>query len=134
MSAYTAHAAASRPGVVAPHGGWLQKAAQALRPQPQSWRLQRGQAISLRVRHAGLLQVHSGTAWVTQRGAMPGDIPTNSGGNDSASTDSGDVFLHAGQALSVSRGQHLVLEPAGSGPGADQGFVAGMWVRETAQR
>ena len=44
---------------------------------------------------------------------------------DSASTDSGDVFLRAGQCLPVSAGQRLVLESADT---AQQGLVSGVLV------
>ncbi len=74
-----------------------------------------------------MLQLHTGAVWVTQRGVMPRRAWPET---DSASTDSGDVFLRAGQCLPVSAGQHLVLESADT---AQQGLVSGVLVRAVRQ-
>ena len=95
------------------------------------WCLQPGQALSFRVRRASVLQLQSGAAWVTQRGVMPRAVwPAT----DSASTDSGDIFLQAGQCLAVYAGQHLVLESARESASSNaghpaQGLVAGVLAR-----
>ena len=107
----------------------LKKLAAVLRRSaaPAFWQLQSGQALSLRVRRGSVLQLHTGAVWVTQRGVMPRRAWLET---DSASTDSGDVFLRAGQCLPVSAGQHLVLESADT---AQQGLVSGVLVRAVRQ-
>ena len=74
-----------------------------------------------------MLQLHTGAVWVTQRGVMPRRAWPET---DSASTDSGDVFLQAGQCLQVSAGQYLVLQGADT---PQQGLVNGMLVRAVRQ-
>ena len=69
-----------------------------------------------------MLQLHTSVVWVTPCGVMPRRAWPET---DSASTDSGDVFLRAGQCLPVSAGQHLVLESADT---AQQGLVSGVLV------
>ena len=120
----------SMPGPAAPRvPRLLKKLAAVLRRSaaPAFWQLQTGQALSLRVRRGSVLQLHTGAVWVTQRGVMPRRAWPEI---DSASTDSGDVFLRAGQCLPVSAGQHLVLESADT---AQQGLVSGALVRAVRQ-
>ena len=64
------------------------------------WKLAPGRALSLQPRNAGLLRVAQGQVWVTL------DVQQQGAGNEL-----GDYFLHAGEQLAVSPGQHLVLEP-----------------------
>ena len=64
------------------------------------WKLAPGRALSLQPRNAGLLRVAQGLVWVTLDMQQPG-----------AGNELGDYFLHAGEQLAVSPGQHLVLEP-----------------------
>jgi hypothetical protein len=64
------------------------------------WRLAPGHVLSLQPRQAGLLRVAQGEVWVTLGLSQHG-----------AGNESGDHFLHAGEQLAVSPGQHLVLEP-----------------------
>ena len=96
---------------------------------PAFWQLETGQALSLRVRRGSLLQLHTGAVWVTQCGVMPSRAWPETY-SASASTDSGDAFLRAGQCLLVSAGQHLVLECADT---AQQGLVTGVLVRAVRQ-
>ena len=108
----------------------LKKLAAVLRrsdPPPAFWQLQTGQALSLRVRRGSVLPLHTGAVWVTQCGVMPRRAWPET---DSASTDSGDVFLQAGQCLPVSAGQYLVLQGADT---PQQGLVNGMLVRAVRQ-
>jgi hypothetical protein len=67
---------------------------------PGFWKLAPGRALSLQPRQAGTLRVAQGQVWVTL------DVAHQGAGNEL-----GDHFLHAGQCLSISPGQHLVLEP-----------------------
>ena len=67
---------------------------------PGFWKLAPGRALSLQPRQPGLLRVAQGQVWVTLGAAHPG-----------AGNELGDYFLHAGEQLAVSPGQHLVLEP-----------------------
>ena len=110
----------------------LKKLAAVLRRSaaPAFWQLQTGQALSLRVRRGSVLQLHTGAVWVTQRGVMPRRARPETDSASTDSTDSGDVFLRAGQCLPVSAGQHLVLESADT---AQQGLVSGVLVRAVRQ-
>ena len=74
------------------------------------------------MRRGSVLQLHTSVVWVTPCGVMPRRAWPET---DSASTDSGDVFLRAGQCLPVSAGQRLVLESADT---AQQGLVSGVLV------
>ena len=78
-------------------------------PGPVHWALPPECASSFRPLHSSLLQVTAGQAWVTLRGASALALLDH----DSASLDSGDYFLQAGDSLRVAAGQHLVLEAAG---------------------
>ena len=82
---------------------------------------------SSRVLRGSVLQLHSSAIWVTPCGVMPRRAWPET---DSASTDSGDVFLQAGQCLPVSAGQYLVLQGADT---PQQGLVNGMLVRAVRQ-
>lgn len=62
-----------------------------------SWRLPAGRALSLRPRQAGLLQICQGQIWATLDGPH--------------ARREGDLFLAAGERLTVAAGQHLVIEP-----------------------
>ena len=64
------------------------------------WKLAPGRALSLQPRQNGVLRVAQGDVWVTT------DMARHGAGNEL-----GDYFLHAGECLAVSPGQHLVLEP-----------------------
>lgn len=67
---------------------------------PGFWKLAPGRALSLQPRQPGLLRVAQGQVWVTLGARHQG-----------AGNELGDFFLHAGEELAVSPGQHLVLEP-----------------------
>lgn len=67
---------------------------------PGFWKLVPGRALSLQPRQSGWLRVAQGQVWVTQ------DAQHQGPGNEL-----GDYFLHAGEQMAVSPGQHLVLEP-----------------------
>ena len=69
-----------------------------------------------------MLQLHTSAVWVTPCGVMPRRAWPET---DSASTNSGDVFLRAGQCLPVSAGQRLVVARAAP---AQQGLVSGVLV------
>lgn len=78
-------------------------------PDPVQWALPPACATSLYPQQGSTLRVTAGQAWVTLRGAaLPALVP----GHDSASRDSGDYFLQAGDSLPVAAGQHLVVEAA----------------------
>ena len=120
----------SMPGPAAPRvPRLLKKLAAVLRRSaaPAFWQLQTGQALSLRVRRGSVLPLRTGAVWVTQCSVIPRRAWPET---DSACTDSGDVFLRAGQCLPVSAGQHLVLESADT---AQQGLVSGVLVRAVRQ-
>jgi hypothetical protein len=69
------------------------------------WKIAPGRALSLQPQQAGLLRVAQGRVWATLGTRHPG-----------AGNELGDYFLHAGEQLAVSPGQHLVLEQmVGSG-------------------
>jgi hypothetical protein len=85
------------------------------RPAPAQWVLPLAGAISLHPRQCSTLTVAAGQAWVTLRGA-PALERSTVAAHDSASHDSGDYFLMAGDRLAVAAGQHVVLEAAGSVP------------------
>ena len=90
-------------------------------PASEVWQLEPGRAISLRLRHAGVLQVLSGPVWATRNGPSP-SVPLDIA--DSASRDSGDFFLQSGQLLAVAPGEHWVLEAAfKSGGGLAHGLL-----------
>lgn len=78
-------------------------------PDPVQWALPPSGVASLYPQQGSTLQVTAGHAWVTLRGTS---WPAAQG-HDSASRDSGDYFLQAGDSMSVAAGQHLVLEAAG---------------------
>ncbi len=67
---------------------------------PGFWKLAPGRALSLQPRRAGLLRVAQGQVWVTLGVAPQG-----------ARNELGDYFLRAGEQLTISPGQQVVLEP-----------------------
>lgn len=110
------------PMSVCPHGtppvGWAGRIGvriQALlaAPAPVQWEVPVSGVLSLLVSQRSVLKVSAGQTWVTLRGPPP---PCTAG-HDSASRDSGDYFLQAGESLPVAAGQHLVLECVGSARG-----------------
>ena len=81
-------------------------AAPAGRRAAGCWKLDTGQALSLRPNSHGVLQIAQGQAWVTLRGALA-DLP-------GAAVDH---VLQPGEQLTVAPGQHAVMEawnPQGS--------------------
>ena len=107
--------------------GWAGRAWTRLQPllaapEPVQWALPPARATSLYPQQVSTFSVTAGQAWVTLRGAA---LPASSvvPGHDSASRDSGDYFLQAGDSLPVAAGQHLVMEAAGSA------WVQGVWFR-----
>lgn len=90
-------------------------------PGPTPWTLAPRCAASWHPPRCSTLTVTAGQAWVTLRAPLPrGGAIT--GEHDSASRDSGDYFLQAGDSLPVAAGQHVVLEVAGVAYA--EGFVA----------
>ncbi len=75
------------------------------------WKLTAGRALSLQPQQAGVLRIAQGAAWATL------DVPHDGPGNAS-----GDHLLQAGQDFVVRAGQHLVLEPSGTGAGSSVFF------------
>lgn len=75
------------------------QASQAGRAPAGCWRLAPGQALSLRPRVHGVLEVARGRAWVTLGG--PGSTGPHPGA---------DHVLQDGEQLAVAPGQHIVLE------------------------
>ncbi len=71
---------------------------------PGFWKLAPGRALSLQPRQSGWLRVAQGQVWVTRDALHQG-----------AGNELGDYFLHAGEKMAVSPGQHLVLEPFARG-------------------
>lgn len=86
---------------------------------PGCWKLEAGQAVTLRPHEAGVLRISRGQVWATLDG------PHRGPGNDL-----GDHFLIPGESLALLAGQRLVLEPwdaAGPAPawfGWDPQFAA----------
>lgn len=105
------------PGTPRPWAGGVWARVQKLlaRPAPVQWALPLCGAISLYPRQRSTLTVAGGQAWVTLRGSA-GQECSVTHGHDSASCDSEDYFLRAGDSLAVAAGQHVVLEAAGSAP------------------
>ena len=67
---------------------------------PGFWKLAPGAGAELAAAQRGAFWVAQGQVWVTL------DVQQQGAGNEL-----GDYFLHAGEQLAVSPGQHLVLEP-----------------------
>ena len=88
-------------------------------PGPVQWALPPVGAASLYPQQGSTLQVTTGQAWVTLRGGSVSALQ----GHDSASRDSGDYFLQAGDTLPVAAGQHVVVEATSAAP------VRGAFVR-----
>lgn len=72
-----------------------------------TWRLQPGQALTLRPSQSGVLWVVAGGLWATGDGPHPG--PANA---------RGDRVLAAGETVSVRAGERLVVEAVGPAAGA----------------
>ena len=89
-------------------------AATAGRRAAGCWKLATGQALSLRPKSHGVLQIAQGQAWVTLRGALA-DLPGAAA----------DHVLQPGEQLTVAPGQHVVME-AWSGSGCAES-VAFRW-------
>ena len=91
---------------------WTQAQTLLAAPGPVQWALPPACATSLYPQQGSTLKVTAGLAWVTLRGAtrLAGSTAV---AHDSASRNSGDYFLRAGDSLLVAAGQHLVLEAAG---------------------
>ncbi len=64
-----------------------------------TWKLERGQALTLRPHGPGILRVARGQLWATREGPH-GRTPT----------DSGDHVLQAGRAMLVRSGERVVIE------------------------
>lgn len=67
-----------------------------------TWKLAAGRAISLQPREDAVLRVAHGCMWVTVDGPHIGALNAQ-----------GDVFLGAGEHLTVTAGQQVVVEPVG---------------------
>lgn len=81
------------------------QASQAGRPATGCWKLTNGQALSLRPRTRGVLQIAQGQVWLTLSGSLA-DWPGSAA----------DHVLKAGEQLAIAPGQHVVMEawnPAG---------------------
>lgn len=65
-----------------------------------AWVLQSGHATTLRPQQAGEFRVTHGSVWATLSGPHPGHTHVQ-----------GDQFLHAGEAIALQSGQHMVIEP-----------------------
>ena len=65
-----------------------------------SWKLSTGHAVTLQDAHAAVLRITHGRVWATVDGPHAG--PAN---------NQGDVVMQAGQRLTVSAGQRVVIEP-----------------------
>lgn len=92
-------------------------------PAPAPWTLAPHGAASWHPSQSSTLTVTVGQAWVTLRNpVLHGGLAAH--GHDSASRDSGDYFLCAGDSLRVAAGQHAVLEAADAQP--TEGFVVPM--------
>lgn len=89
-------------------------------PVHASWVLCSGQALSLRPRVAGVLQVTQGRAWATL------DMDCRS-----PLSDAGDHFVIPGQGLVMRAGQRVVLE---AWPLAGEDAIALQWVPAAHQR
>ena len=85
--------------------GWVGRAWARLQtllaaPGPVQWALPPACATSLYPQQVSVLTVTGGQAWVTLRGGSVSALQ----GHDSASRDSGDHFLQAGDTLPVAAG------------------------------
>ena len=69
------------------------------RPAPGTWKLPPGQALTLRPREPGLLEVVYGEIWATFDGPHSGHL-----------NDWGDRVVRAGERLWLGAGQNLVVE------------------------
>lgn len=67
-----------------------------------AWRLQPGQALSLRASHCGVLRVAVGSLWATADGPHRG-----------AGNDGGDRVFQAGERVAVPAGRRIVIEAIG---------------------
>lgn len=68
-----------------------------------TWRLQPGQALTLRPSQSGVLWVVAGSLWATTDGPHRG-----------AGNDRGDRVLQAGERVAVEAGERIVIEPVGA--------------------
>ena len=73
-----------------------------------TWKLAAGQAVSLRPRTPGVLEIARGCVWLTLGGSLD-DLPGAAA----------DHVLHAGERLTVAPGQHVVMEVWSARGGAD---------------
>ncbi|XDF34666.1 DUF2917 domain-containing protein [Paracidovorax avenae] len=81
-----------------------------------TWGLARGQAMGLRPRRAGTLEIVQGGIWLTVSGPAASEE---------------DIFLRGGDTLRIAVGQHAVLEPwLASGR---TGSVSFLWTEEGLQ-
>ncbi|WP_053843446.1 DUF2917 domain-containing protein [Paracidovorax avenae] len=81
-----------------------------------AWRLACGQAMGLRPRRPGTLEIVQGGVWLTVSGRAASEE---------------DVFLRSGDTLRIAAGQHAVLEPWPV-PGRTGG-VSFLWTEEVSQ-
>ena len=65
-----------------------------------SWKLVKGHAVTLHDLHAAVLRITCGSVWATVDGPHAG--PAN---------NQGDLFLKAGERLTLQPGQRVVIEP-----------------------
>jgi len=84
-----------------------------------SWKLAAGQAVSLRARSPGVLEIARGRVWLTLGGSLD-DLPGAAA----------DHVLTAGERLTVAPGQHVVMEAWSPSGGTDA--VAFRWGGGTA--
>jgi hypothetical protein len=85
--------------------------ASSSQPRAGTWRLQPGQAVTLRPSQSGVLWVVAGGLWATGDGPHPG--PGNA---------RGDRVLAAGETVSLRAGERLVVEAVGPAAAAQFGW------------
>lgn len=81
-----------------------------------SWKLVGGSAVSLHDVHAAVLRITHGRVWATVDGPHAG--PAN---------NQGDLFLKAGDRLTLQAGQRVVIEPWTSGASSANEAVYFSW-------
>ena len=89
-----------------------------------NWTLDKGCALVLQSRQAGILQVTGGRIWVTQERSENALKATF--GHSSDPLESGDIFISAGEDLPLRAGQRVLLEsfaPSANMVGAELRWV-----------
>ena len=100
-----------------------------------AWTLDGGCALALQPRQKGVLQVTGGRIWLTCD--VSGEALHGSEAQASDPRESGDIFISAGEEISLRAGQRVLIEsfaPRADRSGAELRWVPDGWAAQLAKR